>query len=50
MLRRGVAPKGPSDFAVPVLAVRSPPGQLRAVVFGYAAHTSGTIQWKIILI
>jgi len=40
MLRRGEAPKGPSDFAVPVLAVRSPDGQLRAVVFGYAAHTS----------
>jgi len=40
MLRRGEAPKGPSDFAVPVLAVRSPDGRLRAVVFGYAAHTS----------
>jgi neutral ceramidase len=40
MLSRGDAPKGPSDFAVPVLAVRSPHGQLRAVVFGYAAHTS----------
>jgi neutral ceramidase len=40
MLQRGEAPKGPSDFAVPVLAVRAPDGQLRAVVFGYAAHTS----------
>jgi len=40
MLRRGEAPKGPSDFTVPVLAVRSPDGQLRTVVFGYAAHTS----------
>jgi dienelactone hydrolase len=40
MLRRGESPKGPSDFAVPVLAVRSPEGALRAVVFGYAAHTS----------
>ena len=40
LLRRGESPKGPSDFAVPVLAVRSPEGQLRAVVFGYAAHTS----------
>jgi hypothetical protein len=40
MLRRGIAPKGPSDFAVPVLAVRSVDGSLRAVVFGYAAHTS----------
>jgi len=44
MLRRGVAPKGPSDFAVPVLAVRSPEGQLRAVVFGYAAHPSALTQ------
>jgi neutral ceramidase len=40
MLQRGEPPKGPSDFAVPVLAVRGPDGQLRAVVFGYAAHTS----------
>jgi len=40
MLRRGETPKGPSDFAVPTLAVRSPKGELRAVVFGYAAHTS----------
>jgi hypothetical protein len=44
MLRRGIAPKGPSDFAVPVLAVRSPDGQLRAVVFGYAAHPSALTQ------
>ncbi len=44
MLRRGESPKGPSDFAVPVLAVRSPAGQLRAVVFGYAAHTSALTQ------
>ena len=40
MTRRGEAPKGPSDFTVPVLAVRSADGQLQAVVFGYAAHTS----------
>ena len=44
MLRRGIAPKGPSDSAVPVLAVRSLDGQLRAVVFGYAAHTSALTQ------
>jgi len=44
MLSRGEAPKGPSDFAVPVLAVRSPEGKLRAVVFGYAAHTSALTQ------
>lgn len=44
MLRGRVQPKGPSDFAVPVLALRSPDGQLRAVVFGYAAHTSALTQ------
>jgi hypothetical protein len=44
MLRRGESPKGPSDFAVPVLAVRSPDGALQAVVFGYAAHTSALTQ------
>lgn len=40
LLARGEAPKGPSDFAVPVLAVRAPDGKLRTVVFGYAAHVS----------
>lgn len=40
MLSRGEVPQGPSDYAVPVLAVRAPGGSLRAVVFGYAAHTS----------
>ncbi len=40
LLARGESPKGPSDFAVPVLTVRSPDGKLRTVVFGYAAHTS----------
>ena len=44
MMRRGVAPKGPSDFSVPVLAIRTPAGRLRAVVFGYAAHTSALTQ------
>ena len=44
MLRRGVEPRGPTDFAVPVLAVRSPDGKLRAVVFGYAAHPSALTQ------
>ena len=44
MLREGIAPKGPSDFAVPVLGVRSPDGRLRALVFGYAAHTSALTQ------
>jgi neutral ceramidase len=40
MRRKGQSPRGPSDFAVPVLAVRSPEGKLLAVVCGYAAHTS----------
>jgi hypothetical protein len=44
MLRQGITPKGPSDFAVPVLVVRSSEGQLRAVVFGYAAHDSALTQ------
>jgi neutral ceramidase len=38
LLARGVAPKGPVDHDVPVLAVRSPEGRLIAVVFGYACH------------
>jgi len=32
--------KGPSDHRVPVLAVRTPEGDLRAVVFGYACHNT----------
>ena len=44
ILRRGESPKGPSDFAVPVLAVRSLEGKLRTVVFGYAAHASTLTQ------
>jgi hypothetical protein len=44
MAARGEAPKGPSDFAVPVLAVCAPDGSLRVAVFGYAAHTSALTQ------
>ena len=44
MMQRGESPRGPSDHAVPVLAVRSLEGRLRAVVFGYAAHTSALVQ------
>jgi neutral ceramidase len=44
MLRDGIAPKGPSDFTVPVLVVRSPEGKVRTVVFGFAAHTSTLTQ------
>jgi neutral ceramidase len=48
MLRKGEAPRGPSNHGVPVLAVRSPEGKLEAVVFGYAAHTSALSgnQWS----
>ncbi|MFN4259421.1 MAG: neutral/alkaline non-lysosomal ceramidase N-terminal domain-containing protein [Gemmataceae bacterium] len=43
----GSNPEGPVDHAVPVLAVHSPSGELRAVVFGYACHntTLGFYQW-----
>jgi hypothetical protein len=44
VLARGESPKGPSDFAVPVLVVKSPEGRLRTLVFGYAAHTSALTQ------
>jgi len=39
--------EGPSDHSVPVLAIRSPDGRLRAVVFGYACHntTLADYQW-----
>ena len=40
LLARGTALKGPVDHDVPVLAVRTPRGGLRAVVFGYACHTT----------
>ncbi len=48
VLKRGLAPKGPSDFTVPVLAVRGQDHRLRAVVCGYAAHTStlSGYQWS----
>lgn len=32
--------KGPSDYAVPVLAVRDMTGKLKTVVFGYACHAT----------
>lgn len=40
ILARAESPKGPSDFAVPVLVARSLDGTMHTVVFGYAAHTS----------
>jgi hypothetical protein len=47
-LRASRALRGPSDHAVPVLAVRRPDGKLLAVVFGYACHntTLGIQQWN----
>ena len=46
-LREQKALAGPVDHAVPVLAVHSPAGELRAVVFGYACHntTLSFYQW-----
>ena len=40
--------KGPSDHDVPVLAVRSPEGDLKTVLFGYACHATvlSFYQWS----
>jgi hypothetical protein len=40
--------KGPNDHDVPVLAVRTPDGKLRAVTFGYACHSTvlAFFQWS----
>jgi hypothetical protein len=48
LLARGATLKGPVDHSVPVLAVRSPEGNLRAVVFGYACHstTLSSYEWS----
>lgn len=47
LLEQGVPLKGPVDHSVPVLAVHSPEGSLRAAVFGYACHptTLSDDQW-----
>lgn len=47
MQAAGIKPKGPNDHDVPVLAVRTPGGALRAAVFGYACHntTLSFYQW-----
>lgn len=39
-LREKNALKGPHDHDVPVLAVRTPAGRLKAVAFGYACHAT----------
>lgn len=40
--------RGPTDHDVPVLAVRNPTGELRAVLFGYACHATvlSFYQWS----
>lgn len=47
-LRAKNALRGPTDHAVPVLAVRDSGGNLLAVVFGYACHntTLGIYEWN----
>jgi len=47
-LRRLGTLVGPVDHDVPVLSVRSPEGDLRAVLFGYACHatTTGFQEWS----
>lgn len=40
ILARGEPLKGPVDHRVPLLVVRSADGTLKALVFGYACHTS----------
>jgi hypothetical protein len=37
---KGIAPVGPDDHDVPVLAVRSPQGEFRAAMLGYACHNT----------
>jgi neutral ceramidase len=48
MRQRGEPLKGPVDHSVPVLAVKTPDGRLRAVLFGYACHTTtlALLQWS----
>jgi len=48
LLAEGKPPKGPSERSVPVLAVKTPDGKLRAVVFGYACHctTLSSYEWS----
>lgn len=38
---------GPVDQDVPVLAVRSPDGDMRAVVFGYSCHSTALSGYKV---
>jgi neutral ceramidase len=38
--------KGPNDYAVPVIKIEKPTGELMAVAFGYACHATVTDQYK----
>jgi hypothetical protein len=46
--QRGESLKGPVDHGIPILAVRTPEGKLRAVLFGYACHTTtlASTEWS----
>ena len=46
--KRGEPLKGPVDHSIPMLVVRTPTGDLQAVVFGYACHcnTVRCFQWS----
>ncbi len=46
ILSKGGKLKGPSDHEVPVLAVRSPQGELLAVVCGYSCHCTTLSDFK----
>jgi neutral ceramidase len=47
-LREAMALKGPVDHDVPVLAVHSTSGELKAIVFGYACHATvlSSYEWS----
>ncbi len=45
---RGESLRGPVDHSIPILAIRSPQGKLRTLVFGYACHatTLALTEWS----
>jgi len=46
-VKLGLAPKGPVDHSVPVLAVRGQDGKFKAVLFGYACHNTTLAHYMI---
>ncbi|MBK5295086.1 MAG: neutral/alkaline non-lysosomal ceramidase N-terminal domain-containing protein, partial [Acidobacteriia bacterium] len=46
-VKLGLAPKGPVDHSVPVLAVRGEDGSFKAVLFGYACHNTTLSHYMI---